>query len=57
MPHTLNFIAGWWLILAAFVSGAVIGLGFHREEFLVATAHFAGGCCAWGILPSRRWAP
>ena len=34
MPHTLNFIAGWWLILAAFVSGAVIGLGFHREEFL-----------------------
>ena len=34
MPHTLNFIAGWWLILAAFVSGAVIGLGFHQEDFL-----------------------
>ena len=34
MPHALNFIAGWWLILAAFVSGAVIGLGFHREDFL-----------------------
>jgi hypothetical protein len=34
MPNTLNFIAGWWLILAAFVGGAVIGLGFHREEFL-----------------------
>jgi hypothetical protein len=34
MPHALNFIAGWWLILSAFVSGAVIGLGFHREDFL-----------------------
>lgn len=34
MPHALNFLAGWWLILAAFVSGAVIGLGFHREQYL-----------------------
>lgn len=34
MPHTLNFVAGWWLILAAFVGGAIIGLGFHRDEFL-----------------------
>ncbi|HUJ10817.1 MAG TPA: hypothetical protein VL171_12390 [Verrucomicrobiae bacterium] len=34
MPHALNFIGGWWLILTAFVSGAIIGLGFHREEFL-----------------------
>ena len=34
MPHALNFIAGWWLILVAFVSGAVIGLEFHREDFL-----------------------
>lgn len=34
MGHPLNFIAGWWLILAAFVGGAVIGLGFHREDFL-----------------------
>ena len=34
MPHALNFTAGWWLILAAFASGAIIGLGFHREEFL-----------------------
>jgi hypothetical protein len=33
MPHPLNFTAGWWLILAAFVSGAVIGMGFHREDF------------------------
>lgn len=34
MPHVFNFVAGWWLILAAFVTGAVIGLGFHREDFL-----------------------
>jgi hypothetical protein len=34
MPHAFNFTAGWWLILAAFASGAAIGLGFHREEFL-----------------------
>lgn len=34
MPHAYNFTAGWWLILAAFGSGALIGLGFHREDFL-----------------------
>ena len=34
MVHGLNFLAGWWLILAAFVTGAALGLGFHREDFL-----------------------
>ncbi len=34
MVHALNFSAGWWLILAAFVTGALLGLGFHREDFL-----------------------
>jgi hypothetical protein len=34
VSHPLNFTAGWWLILAAFTSGAVVGLGFHREDFL-----------------------
>jgi len=34
MIHALNFSAGWWLILAAFATGAGIGLGFHREDFL-----------------------
>lgn len=34
VSHALNFTAGWWLILAAFATGAVVGLGFHREEFL-----------------------
>lgn len=32
--HPLNWQAGWLLVLAAFVTGAVIGLAFHREEFL-----------------------
>jgi hypothetical protein len=34
MMHGINFIAGWWLILTAFVTGAVLGLGFHREDYL-----------------------
>lgn len=34
MPHPINFSAGWWLIIAAFLGGAIIGLGFHHEEFL-----------------------
>ena len=34
MPHPFNYLAGWTLILAAFLTGALIGLGFHREAFL-----------------------
>ncbi|MEI6035599.1 MAG: hypothetical protein WCS65_15135 [Verrucomicrobiae bacterium] len=34
MAHALNFSAGWWLVLAGFVTGAGIGMGFHREDFL-----------------------
>ena len=30
----LNWHFGWWLILSAFGSGAIIGLFFHKEEFL-----------------------
>jgi len=33
-PHPLNWDAGWLLVLAGFATGAVIGLGFHREDFL-----------------------
>src|SRR6185436_7615620 len=33
MAHALNWYAGWGLILAAFVSGAGIGLFFHRDDF------------------------
>ena len=32
--HPANWVAGWLLVLAAFVSGAVLGIGWHREEFL-----------------------
>lgn len=32
--HSYNFSAGWWLILTAFATGAVLGMGFHREDFL-----------------------
>ena len=31
--HALNWYAGWLLVLTAFVSGAGLGLYFHREEF------------------------
>ena len=34
LTHPLNFHAGWTLVLAAFVSGALIGLRFHDESFL-----------------------
>jgi hypothetical protein len=40
MPHGANWICGWCLTLAAFVSGAGIGLLFTRENFL-------GGYGAW----------
>jgi hypothetical protein len=32
--HSLNWYAGWALVLAGFAAGAVVGLGFHREDFL-----------------------
>jgi hypothetical protein len=31
--HVLNWYAGWCLVLAAFVSGAGLGLFFHHEDF------------------------
>jgi hypothetical protein len=33
VTHPINWYFGWSLILAAFVSGAGIGLFFHRETF------------------------
>jgi len=33
VAHLINWYAGWGLILCAFLTGAIIGLGFHREEF------------------------
>ena len=31
MPLPINWYVGWSMILAAFVSGAIVGIGFHRE--------------------------
>lgn len=30
----INWYFGWGLILSAFVSGAILGLNFHRDDFL-----------------------
>ena len=40
LTHPLNFHAGWALVLAAFVTGALIGLRFHEESFLGGYASF-----------------
>ena len=37
---TLNWYFGWGLVLSAFVTGAVIGLFFHREDFLEGYSSF-----------------
>jgi hypothetical protein len=34
MAHPLNYQVGLWLILGGFVSGAIVGLRFHREDYL-----------------------
>jgi hypothetical protein len=33
-PHGFNWQFGWWLVLSAFVTGALLGLCFHRDDFL-----------------------
>src|SRR4051794_26996269 len=40
LAHPLNWFAGWSLVLAAFVTGAVIGLKSHREDYLGGYATF-----------------
>lgn len=32
--HDLNFTFGWFLVLAGFIVGGLLGLGFHRKEFM-----------------------
>ena len=34
MGHPLNWTFGWSLVLAAFLTGAILGLRFHDETFL-----------------------
>ncbi|HVT80199.1 MAG TPA: hypothetical protein VHM90_06035 [Phycisphaerae bacterium] len=40
MGHAVNWYAGWWMLLAAFATGAVLGLFFWREDFM-------GGYAGW----------
>lgn len=40
MPHNPNWYAGWSLLLAAFLTGALLGLFFTRDDFL-------GGYFSW----------
>lgn len=40
VPHAANWFFGWGSLLAAFVTGAAIGLGFHREDFWGGYASF-----------------
>jgi hypothetical protein len=37
----INWYFGWGMILSAFVTGAIIGLFFHREDFLGGYASFS----------------
>lgn len=40
MIHPLNFFAGWAMVLAAFLTGAAVGLFFHRDGFWGGYASF-----------------
>ena len=40
LHHPASWQAGWALVLAGFLSGAAVGLGFHREAFLGGYASF-----------------
>ncbi|MEO6435300.1 MAG: hypothetical protein ABIP55_06010 [Tepidisphaeraceae bacterium] len=34
VPHPGNWWLGWAMVLAAIFTGALIGMGFHRDDFL-----------------------
>lgn len=36
----MNWYVGWCMILTAFLTGAILGLFFHREDFLGSYASF-----------------
>jgi hypothetical protein len=40
VSHPFNFFAGWAMVLAAFITGAAIGLFFHRSDFWGGYASF-----------------
>src|SRR6476620_2363458 len=40
IAHPINWYAGWGLLLTGFLTGAVVGLAFHREDFWGGNASF-----------------
>ncbi len=58
LPHSLNWIIGWFLLMASFMTGAALGLGFHRPEFMGGYGSFSRrlarlghiACAALGML-------
>ena len=46
--YPVNWIAGWALILASFLTGAGIGLLFHRPQFWGGYASFPRRCARLG---------
>ena len=58
VPQPLNWTVGWTLVLLAFLSGAALGIGWHRDEFLggygsfrrrvIRLGHIA--CAALGLM-------
>ena len=55
VPRPLNWTAGWGLILAAFLVGAVIGLRTHRDEFLGGYASFRRRMVRLGHIALACW--
>lgn len=49
-PPALNLISAWAGILLGMVSGAVLGLGFHRENFLGGYGSWARRLCRLGHI-------
>ena len=49
-PPALNLISAWTGILLGMVSGAALGLGFHRETFLGGYGSWARRLCRLGHI-------
>ena len=33
IEHPLNWHFGWWMILLSFLTGLIVGVAFHRDDF------------------------
>ncbi|MEA2709849.1 MAG: hypothetical protein QOF78_2450 [Phycisphaerales bacterium] len=40
VQQPLNWTVGWGLVLLAFISGSLLGIGWHRDDFLGGYASF-----------------